>query len=121
MKFFVEFINDKTIQIRLLFRVFYKKVYGTSFYKSMHMENKETVVKWFDDNIYRNCAYDINNINVKTLSKESDKLIIEYKIDSSNFSLENIKNIHKFLFNPDKDNKNPYVYNGELYSIVGTT
>lgn len=120
MKFFVDVINDKIIQIRMIFKVFNKVSGEDNLYKTMNMENKVDVAKWFEDNIDRNCPYDIQSFYVKPVSVESDKLLIEYKIDSHDFDLDTLTKIHNFLLNPDKNNKSPFKINDETYHLVGT-
>jgi hypothetical protein len=120
MKFFVELKNDKTVQIRMIFKVFNKISCEDTLYKTMNMENKETVAKWFEENIDRNCPYDIQSFYVKPISTESDKLIIEYKIATYDFDLDTLHQIHNFLLNPDKNNMNPFKMNDQTYQLIGT-
>lgn len=121
MKFFVDIISHKEVQIRMLFKVFNKVSGSKDFFKTMTMENKEAVAKWFEETIDKYCPYDIHSFYVKPLSVESDKLMIEYRISTSDFNLENLQEIHLHLLNPDKENKHPYQQNGQYYQIVGAT
>ena len=120
MKFFVELKNDKEVKIRMIFKVFNKISDEDTLYKTMNMENKETVAKWFEENIDRNCVYDIHSFYVKPVSVESDKLLIEYKINACDFDLDILNKIHSFLLNPDENNKNPFKINDQTYNLVGT-
>jgi hypothetical protein len=120
MKFFVELKNDKEVKIRMIFKVFNKISSEDTLYKTMDMENKETVAKWFEENIDRNCVYDIHSFYVKPVSVESDKLLIEYKINTCDFDLDMLNKIHSFLLNPDENNKNPFKINDQTYNLVGT-
>ena len=120
MKFFVELKNDKEVKIRMIFKVFNKISDEDTLYKTMNMENKETVAKWFEENIDRNCVYDIHSFYVKPVSVESDKILIEYKINTCDFDLDILNKIHSFLLNPDENNKNPFKINDQTYNLVGT-